>query len=121
MQWAWPAAPRFVRATALLLAVIAAAGCVLVGLLALLGGARSTTFNVTATTERVEFTTGSAPDSRWHFENIEWREPFGDSARSFSGGLQLAAGVAVFIERIGTGPLWIHLESETTDGSVGAV
>ena len=73
------------------------------------------TFNVTAQTELVTLKTTGAATSRWVLEDVEVIRDH-TVARPFTGSFQLADGVEVSIERIGTGRLWIHAENISKSG-----
>ena len=79
---------------------------------------RPITFNVTANTERVEFFVDAKTDSRWVLEDVEL---FRDHQQTgaFSGAFQLGDQVDVIIQRIAFGPLWVHVQSRTPDGTAG--
>jgi hypothetical protein len=81
-----------------------------IGLILVVMVPRTTTFNVTAETERVEMTLDQAPPSRWNFEAVAIKD--GDLVidPSYRGDLELAAATQVIIERIAAGPLRIFVQ-----------
>jgi hypothetical protein len=70
---------------------------------------RNAIFNVTVTTERLAFEREAASPRRWTFQRARI-DTAGRVTPGFTGSIELAAPVRGFIERIGEGPLWVHVE-----------
>jgi hypothetical protein len=66
-------------------------------------------FNVTVTTERLAFERPLASRERWTFQGARL-ETAGKIVPSFTGSIELDKRIRGFIERIGEGPLWVHVE-----------
>ncbi len=66
-------------------------------------------FNVTVTTERLSFERPIPSQQRWTFQGARL-ETAGNTTPSFTGSIELDTPVRGFIERIGEGPLWVHVE-----------
>jgi hypothetical protein len=80
----------------------------------------STTFNVTATSERVEMVSGAArPPSRWVLDNVQVAEGRGGTTLPFSGSFEIADSVKVLIQRVSTGTLWVNVRSARPGRSTG--
>jgi hypothetical protein len=90
----------------------------LVGLVALIVAPVSTTFNVTARTERLEMKVSEQPISRWYVDKAEIFEDNNSSEERFSGSIELAHPVTVMMERVAYGDLWIHIECIVSPGAV---
>ena len=84
------------------------------GLLSFVFYPLSTSFNVTAHTERLLFRTGPASDAVFDLSDVSVFDGSTDERQSFDGQFRVATGVEVRVERIALGPLRIALES--TDG-----
>ena len=81
-----------------------------VGLILIVVVPRTTTFNVTAQTERVEMTLDEAPPSRWNLEDVAIKDGDLDIDPSYRGDLELAERTQVIIERIAAGPLRVFVQ-----------
>jgi hypothetical protein len=110
--------PVVLLSTVAALGILTIVGLVTVGLGVALIAPVSTTFNVTATTERIDFHRAQPDPARWVLDDVDLHED-ADERRGLSGSLEIAAPVRGFIERVGLGPLWAHLECEATCRSVG--
>ena len=66
-------------------------------------------FNVTVTTERLAFDRPIPSQQRWTFQGARL-ETAGRITPGFTGSIELDKPVRGFIERIGEGPLWVHVE-----------
>jgi hypothetical protein len=66
-------------------------------------------FNVTVTTERLEFERPIPSPRRWIFQSARL-ETAGTITPEFTGSIELDRPVRGVIERIGEGPLWVHVE-----------
>ena len=86
--------------------------CLLIfaGVVALIVAPVSTTFNVTARTERLNMTVTEPPTSRWYLNNADLYEDGNLREDSFTGSVELAHALTVMIERVAYGDLWIHIE-----------
>lgn len=116
---AWNRTRRYVRPAALI--ACALLGCVLLAMavVAFALAPSRTTFNVTATTERVRMWFGAErPVSRWQLDDVELEEQ-GQRATKFSGSLEFADSVDVIIQRVAMGELWISARSRRPTRSVG--
>lgn len=91
---------------------------ILVGLVALIIAPVSTTFNVTARTERLEMKVSEQPISRWYVDKAEIFEDNNLSVERFSGSIELAHPITVMMERVAYGDLWIHIECIVPPGAV---
>ncbi len=76
-----------------------------------------TTFNVTAVTERLSFSIAREPPSRWILDSVRVADETG--SRLFSGGFHAVAQTVVTLERIASGRLWVHVESDDLHRSAG--
>lgn len=70
----------------------------------------STTFNVTAQTERVRFFASDASPSRWVLDDVQLVHDHADTAVAFSGYFQPAPGIEVLVERVARGPVYVHVQ-----------
>lgn len=91
---------------------------ILVGLVALIVAPVSTTFNVTARTERLEMNVTERPISRWYLDKADIFEDYNSSHEEFRGSIELAHPVTVMMERVAYGDLWIHIECIPSPGAV---
>lgn len=79
-----------------------------------------TTFNITASTERIEMRTGEhRPPSRWTLYDVELRGSHDSAGTRFTGALELSDSVKVMIQRVAFGSLWVNVQSDRPGRSVG--
>jgi uncharacterized protein YjbI with pentapeptide repeats len=115
-------APRFasiLRLEAVLLIVLLTIG-IFSAAVAIVYYPFSTTFDVAAQTEYLEFIAKEKPKSRWMLNKVEVFHSNSESPEIFSGEFEPAARISVQIKRIASGPLLIHVRAIGQAQSPGA-
>lgn len=111
--------PSSLRVLAVRASVATALLVVLIVLIRLVTGAVTTTFQVVAATERIEFTTLEPSPSGWLLDSVNVSAPSGMAQQKRTGTFELGAGTRTTMERAGSGRLWIHVESVDGRASAG--
>lgn len=79
----------------------------------------TSTFDVSAETEWVEFLPGPAPRSDWFLQDALLHA--GDDTTAVSGALSLGDSVTVVVERRALGPMWLKLTGGGPDEHIGEI
>jgi hypothetical protein len=76
----------------------------------------NTIFNVTANTERLEFTVSDNNNSSWNFNGVNILDVYGNYLyKKFSGSIVLSANSTIRIDRNASGPAFITIENQKSN------